>query len=119
MCPLILSSLYCLFIHQDLTDVNQGHNIIVRALRSTTILPVEHVPLTYLGIISNNWESVLASGGFGTVYKGVDMNANLEVAIKTLRSDRMSEKDKLDFEEEMMVGYPVKVDDSSCQSSHH
>ena len=64
------------------------------------------MPLTYLGIISNNWESVLASGGFGTVYKGVDMNANLEVAIKTLRSDRMSEKDKLDFEEEMMVGYP-------------
>jgi serine/threonine protein kinase len=45
---------------------------------------------------------VIASGGFGTVYRGTDMNANAEVAIKALRSDRMSARDKEDFEKEVL-----------------
>ena len=64
---------------------------------------MQSVPWQYVDFLSNKFECTLASGGFGTIYLGVDMDANAEVAIKALRSDRMSARDKQDFEEEIMV----------------
>ena len=66
-------------------------------------MSVGDVPLPYLNFISNDWEKVIAGGGFGSVYKGTDMDANIEVAIKVLRSDLTSKRDLADFEEATQV----------------
>jgi eukaryotic-like serine/threonine-protein kinase len=76
----------------------------VDALDSTDpITSVQEVPLVYLESISNHWQNEIGFGGFGTVYEGIDMEANFEVAIKVLRTDALSEKHKTYFETEIEV----------------
>lgn len=63
-----------------------GRQVIVNAIESTKpIASVKEVPLAYLESISNYWQNLsIGSGGFASVYKGIDMEANLIVAIKVL-----------------------------------
>jgi serine/threonine protein kinase len=78
--------------------------VIVDALESTDpITSVQEVPLVYLESISNHRQSEIGFGGFGTVYEGIDMEANFKMAIKVLRTDALSEKHKTDFETEIEV----------------
>jgi ankyrin repeat protein len=88
---------------QQQQELMQGRSIILNALNATSIQAVKEVPFSYLEHISNGWELSLGSGGFGSVYRGVDSDGNFEVAIKALRSDRMTEKDVAEFEVEISV----------------
>ncbi len=74
--------------------------MLVQALDSQGSSKVTRVPWEFIEHITSNFEDVIASGGFGTIYRGTDMNANAEVAIKALRSDRMSVNDKKEFKKE-------------------
>lgn len=80
-----------------------GRQVIVNAIESTKpIASVKEVPLAYLESISNYWQNLsIGSGGFASVYKGIDMEANLIVAIKVLCSDTLNEKHKKDFKTEI------------------
>jgi hypothetical protein len=80
-----------------------GRAVLVQALDSPGLSKVNQVPWEYIDYITSNFENVIASGGFGTIYRGTDMDANAEVAIKALRSDRMGARDKEDFEKEVFV----------------
>jgi hypothetical protein len=80
-----------------------GRAALVQALDSQVASKVNQVPWQYVEHISNKFNGVIAIGGFGTIYRGTDMDANAEVAIKALRSDRMSARDKQDFETEISV----------------
>jgi serine/threonine protein kinase len=77
--------------------------VLVQALDSQGSSKVTRVPWEFIEHITSNFEDVIASGGFGTIYRGTDMNANAEVAIKALRSDRMSVNDKKEFKKEVSV----------------
>lgn len=46
---------------------------------------------------------MIAGSVFRTIYRGTDMEAKVEVAIKALRSDCMNTKDKEDFENEVLL----------------
>lgn len=83
-------------IQKEETLISKGRSIITNALDDRGTQPVEEVPFAYLKHISNHWEKMLGSGGFGSVYKG-------EVAVKALWSDCMSKQDIADFEEEIQV----------------
>ncbi len=92
----------CMFHASD--RIAAGRAVLVQALDSSaTTTEANQIPWEYIEHITSNFENVIASGGFGTVYRGTDMNANAEVAIKALRSDRMSARDKEDFEKEVLV----------------
>jgi hypothetical protein len=92
----------CIFHASDRIAV--GRAVLVQALDSSaTKTEANQVPWEYIDYITSNFENVIASGGFGTIYRGTDMDANAEVAIKALRSDRMSARDKEDFEKEVLV----------------
>jgi hypothetical protein len=90
-------------------ELMQGRSIILDALDATSIQAVKEVPFSYLEHISDEWELFLGSGGFGSVYRGVDSDGNFEVAIKALRSDRMTEKDVAEFEDEISVRTPCPL----------
>jgi hypothetical protein len=78
--------------------------VIVGALEfPDPISSVQEVPLVYLESISSHWQREIGFGGFGTAYKGIDMEANFKMAIKVLCTDALSEKHKTDFETETEV----------------
>jgi hypothetical protein len=91
----------CIFHASDRIAV--GRTVLVQALDSSATTTTYQVPWEYIDYITSNFENVIASGGFGTIYRGTDMDANAEVAIKALRSDRMNARDKEDFKKEVLV----------------
>ena len=51
----------------------------------------------------------IGSGGFGAVYKGEDVGANVTVAIKTIHADKMDEAESRNFEKEIKVQYYILI----------
>jgi len=92
-------------LHCNSDCIAVGRAVLVQALDLPIASKVNQVPWQYVEHISNNFNNVIASGGFGTIYRGTDMDVNTKVAIKALRSDRMSATDKQDFETEISVRF--------------
>jgi Ran GTPase-activating protein (RanGAP) involved in mRNA processing and transport len=90
--------------HTDEDFILVGRRALFSALQSKNPSEiVNQIPMDYLAAITNDWKDKVGSGGFGTVYKGHDSKSGVEVAVKTISSDRLDESEKENFTKEMEV----------------
>jgi Protein kinase domain/Leucine Rich repeat len=93
-------------IHKDseLESITVGRRAVSAALLSTDPRDgIGAVPIEYLASITNDWRDEIGSGGFGVVFKGQDATSGIVVAVKKIPNDRLHEKERKQFKNEVEV----------------